>query len=252
MEPRLFRTDHVIKIRDGRRLGYAEYGDSNGKPLFYFHGWPTSRLQAQLMEKMAEKLHARIISIDRPGYGLSTFKKDRTLLDWSDDVVELADQLKIKKFAVMGVSGGGPYAAVCAYKIPERLTKVGVVVGMAPTYIPGILDGTSLLAKIGWANYAKFPPLRRVAAFLHYINTKYGSSLGLHRFLFGAKSDQKIYADPNIRQAARRNYKEAFRTGYKGAELDLKLYTNNWGFNLKDIKAKVHLWYGEDGRKIAR
>lgn len=244
------QSDYAIKLRDSRVLGYTTYGDPKGKPIFYFHGWPTSRLQAGVMDDVAKKLHVKIISIDRPGYGLSDFKKDRLLLDWPDDVIELANRLKIGKFAVMGVSGGGPYAACCAYKIPERLTKVGIVVGLAPTTVHGLLDGTSLLSMVGWANYAKYPWLRTFAALLHYTNAKYGSGFGLYRFFFGSKSDKKIYFDPKTRQTSRINYQEAFRNGYKGVELDLKLYTHNWGFNLKDIKTKVYLWYGEDDKNV--
>ena len=84
-----FSNDYVIKLKDGRKLGYSEYGDLKGKPIFYFHGWPTSRLQAQYLDPIAKKLGARIISIDRPGYGLSDHKNDRILLDWPDDIIEL-------------------------------------------------------------------------------------------------------------------------------------------------------------------
>ncbi len=243
-------ADHVIKLKDGRKLGYSQYGDPKGKPIFYFHGWPTSRLQAEYLDPIAKKLGARIIAIDRPGYGLSDYKNDRTLLDWPNDVLELADNLKIKRFAVMGVSGGGPYAAVTAFKIPERLTKVGIIVGLAPI-TPGSLDGIFFLAKIGWSNYRRFPWLRKVGSLLHYINAKHGSKLGMEKFLFVSKSDQNIFNNPKIRAISRRNYQEAFRDGYKGTELDLKLYTNDWGFNLKDIRAKVYLWYGEDDKNVS-
>ena len=246
-----FHNSHVIKLKNGRKLGYSEYGDTKGKPTFYFHGWPTSRLQAQVNDQIAKKLHIRIISIDRPGIGLSEFQKNRTLLNWPDDVVELADQLKINKFAVMGVSGGGPYAAVCAYKISHRLTKAGIVVGLAPTYIPGLLDGMSWLSKIGWANYARFPILRTLSTLLHYINAKHGPSFGFHRLMLGAKADKKIFSDAKVREMTRRSYQEAFRSGYKGVELDLKLYTNDWGFNLKDIKSKVFLFYGEVDQNVS-
>ncbi len=227
------------------------YGDSKGQPIFYFHGWPTSRFQASDLNTVAKKLHIKLISIDRPGYGLSDFKQKRKLLDWPDDVVELADQLHIYKFGVIGVSGGGPYAAVCAYKIPERLTKTGIVVGLAPTYIPKLLDGIPFLTKFGWANYAKFPLLRIGAALLHYTNAKYGPSLGLHRFMFGAKKDKQVFSDPKVREAVRRGYQEAFRGGYKGVEQDLQLYTKDWGFKLSSIKTKVFLFYGEADQNVS-
>ena len=243
--------EKIVKLKDGRKVGYTEYGDLKGKPLFYFHGWPSGRLMAFETDEAAKKLGVKVISIDRPGYGLSDFQEGRTLLDWPNDVLELADQLKIKKFAVMGVSGGGPYAAVCAYKIPDRLTKVGIVVGLAPTYIPKMLDGMPWFTKVGWANYARFPLVAKVASILQYLNAKYGPGLGIYRFLFPSKSDRRILDDASIRQRVRKNVQDAFRMGYRGAEWDLKLYTNNWGFNLKDIKAKVYLWYGSDDKNVS-
>ncbi len=240
------KTSQMIKLRDGRVFGFAEYGDPKGKPLFYFHGWPASRLGAEKYHAFAKKLHVRIISPDRPGYGLSDYQKNRTLLDWPDDVVALADHLKTKKFAVMGVSGGGPYAAVCAYKIPQRITRIGIVVGLSPIYSREAFDGMMWMAKIGWANYGTYPFVRTIAAMMQYMNARFGLSLGLHRFFFGAKSDRKIYSDERIRQATKMSFREAFRRGYKGPELDLKLYTTDWGFKLNDIQAKVYLWYGKD------
>jgi hypothetical protein len=36
--------DNILRLGDGRLLGYAEYGDLEGKPLFFSHGTPGSRL----------------------------------------------------------------------------------------------------------------------------------------------------------------------------------------------------------------
>ena len=112
--------DQTLKLKDGRTLGYIDLGNKDGKPLFHFHGFPGSRLEATILADRAIVKNIRVICIDRPGMGLSDFKENRTLLDWPDDVVELADALEIDKFAVEGISGGGPYAAACAYKIPDR------------------------------------------------------------------------------------------------------------------------------------
>ena len=123
--------DLTIKLKDGRKLGYADLGNPDANSVvFHFHGFPGSRLEAMLLANKATSEY-RIISIDRPGMGLSDFKKNRTLLDWPDDVIELADALEIDKFAVEGISGGGPYAAACAYKIPKRLTSCGIISGVA-------------------------------------------------------------------------------------------------------------------------
>jgi pimeloyl-ACP methyl ester carboxylesterase len=120
-----------ITFRDGRTLAYAEYGDPDGKLVFYFHGTPGSRLEHHSDDAIARERGARIITADRPGYGHSDFQPHRTFLDWPDDVVQLADALEIERFAVCGWSGGTPHAAACAYKIPDRLTNVCLFSGTA-------------------------------------------------------------------------------------------------------------------------
>jgi pimeloyl-ACP methyl ester carboxylesterase len=87
--------------------------------------------------------NARIIAADRPGYGLSGFERGRRMLDWPVDVSALVDALQFDRFAVLGISGGGPYAAACAFKIPGRLAAAGVVSGMGPPAAPGMKDGAS-------------------------------------------------------------------------------------------------------------
>jgi len=139
------RSNKQIKLKDGRMLGYAEYGAPEGKPVFYFHGFPGSRLDWPFSDAddSATQLNARIIAVDRPGMGLSDFKRGREIRDWPDDVAEVSDMLQLDRFAVLGISGGGPYAASCAYKIPERLTAMAIVSGMGPFEAPHMKDGTS-------------------------------------------------------------------------------------------------------------
>jgi pimeloyl-ACP methyl ester carboxylesterase len=102
-------VDRTIRLLDGRRLGYAEWGDPGGRPLFFFHGWPGSRIEGYLGDEAARARGVRLIAIDRPGMGLSDFQQHRTLVDWPDDVVQVAAALGLNRFAVLGISGGGPY-----------------------------------------------------------------------------------------------------------------------------------------------
>ncbi|MFX1558659.1 MAG: alpha/beta fold hydrolase, partial [Promethearchaeota archaeon] len=85
------KTNRTIELNDGRRLGYSDLGDPNGKPIFHFHGFPGSRLESLLVANKVSHKRIRFIGIDRPGMGLSDFKKNRSLLDWPDDIIELAD-----------------------------------------------------------------------------------------------------------------------------------------------------------------
>lgn len=250
----LNRENQTIVLKDGRLLGFAEYGDPKGKPVFFFHGWPSARLQPELIHRITKKQKIRLISVDRPGYGLSTYKEGRTMVDWPDDVVNLANKLHIKKFAVAGVSGGGPYAAVCAYKIPERLTKTAIIVGLGPTWIPGILNGISPFAKLLWGNYAKYPWLRYFAGLWYYLLAKYFPFLFVgYIFLQRSNADKKasIHLLGKSTNKDITNIKEIFRQGLRGAVLDLYLYTKDWGFKLEDIKTKVYLFYGEEDENVS-
>jgi pimeloyl-ACP methyl ester carboxylesterase len=233
--------DHVVTLKDGRKLGYCEYGDPKGKPIFYFHGWPASRLSGTETHTAAVKLGINVISVDRPGIGLSDYQEGRILLDWADDIAQLADKLKIRKFAIMGVSGGGPYAAVCAYKIPKMITKAAIVVGLSPVNIG--IDASVLsffsIYKFRW--FLQFSLIRSMYALTGEIVSKYFPGIG-----FRAKEDRII-----LKKKSFRSQKEAFRQGIEGPAWDLKLYTDDWGFKLGDIKTKVYLWYGAKDKNVS-
>jgi pimeloyl-ACP methyl ester carboxylesterase len=230
-----------LKLHDGRMLGYAEYGAPEGVPVFYFHGFPGSRLDYFLFDdgEAAREANARIIAADRPGYGLSSFQRGRRILDWPADVTALADALRIDRFAVLGISGGGPYAAACAFRLPQRLTAAGIVSGMGPPGAPGMKDGAS------WTLPGTPSLLRRVVLML--------TALGLQRdpdqFLRRSQEtfsepDRRLLEQPALAQVFLAGLQEAFRSGTGGAHHDAALYTRAWGFRLEDIAAGVHLWHG--------
>jgi len=234
------RTDQQIKLSDGRTLGYAEYGAPEGKPVFYFHGFPSSRLDWPLFDTgaIAAQLNARIVAADRPGYGLSDSKRGREFLDWPDDVVELANALQVDRFAVLGISGGGPYAAACAYRIPERLTATAIVCGMGPSEAPGVWEGVSMLMP------AQSPEERRqmlmgVAGDMDLMVS------GMNQTYPQGHPDRVILDRPELVKAFVDAMREVFRSGIDGADQDAALYTRPWRFRLQDIAAEVHLWHGE-------
>lgn len=94
----------IFVLPDGRKLGFADYGDPKGKPILYQHGLPGSRIEATRYHDLGKELGIRIISIDRPGFGWSTrFAKygARTVKGWAEDVNALADFLELSEYAVM-------------------------------------------------------------------------------------------------------------------------------------------------------
>src|ERR1700733_15369759 len=136
------RDYQSIKLRDGRTLAYGEFGDPAGAPIIYCHGTPSSRAEGELTLRgsCAGPLGLRVIIPARPGMGGSDFLRKRRIVDWPSDVLELADALQIERFAMLGSSGGAPYALVCGAMIPERVSVVGVIGGVAPIDAPGLFS----------------------------------------------------------------------------------------------------------------
>jgi pimeloyl-ACP methyl ester carboxylesterase len=157
---KLTLDDHenqAFSLPDGRILGYAEYGNPDGFPMFAFHGFPSSRLEMSPIDKIARRRNIRLIALDRPGFGLSTFQPHRQIIDWPADVLEFAQHAGLKRFSVIGLSGGGPYSVACAYKLPrDMLHSVGVFAGGPPweagrQHMPWFARCTST-----WATYLPF------------------------------------------------------------------------------------------------
>src|SRR5919112_641474 len=110
-------TDQTFLLPDERTLGYAIYGPEDGKPVLYFHGTPSSRLEPLLLyeydvdlERLLAGAGLRLIAVDRPGKGLSSFDKNASFLSFADDVQHLCVHLGVTQCPVLCWSGGGPYA----------------------------------------------------------------------------------------------------------------------------------------------
>ena len=245
------RAASVLTLKDGRRLAYAEYGDPNGKPLFFFHGMPGSRVEGELTDAVAKKLGVRVIAADRPGYGLSDFVPRRTFLDWPADVLELADALGVERFAVAGVSGGGPYVAACALKIPECLTAAGIIAGVGPFDQPDATEGMGATNRFLFGLARRFPWLVRVPMALMSFATRHmGDRMmsGMTRTM--PPPDQAALARAEIMALFKRDSSEAFRRGSRGAAWETLMYARRWGFRLEDIAKEVHLWQGELDKNV--
>jgi pimeloyl-ACP methyl ester carboxylesterase len=242
------KLNQQIKLKDGRMLGYAEYGAPEGKPVFFFHGFPGSRISWPAFDPndSATRLNARIIAVERPGMGLSDFKRDRKFLDWPDDVMELADALKLDRFTVLGISGGGPYAAACAFKIPERLISTGIVCGMGPSEAPGCKDGSS------WIFPGKSSLIRRLMLMMVSRVVRKTPEKFISQMIENASAPDGalLKSHPEVANLFIDDWREAFRSGIGSTHQESALYTRPWGFRLEDITAEVHLWHGEEDNAV--
>ncbi len=133
-----------VTLPDGRVLAYEEYGEPAGFPVLSFHGGMSSRLDAAPAHGAAVAAGVRLVSPDRPGMGLSTYQPERRLMDWPADVERLTAALDIDRFAVMGWSAGGPYAAVCAAKMGGRVTAAALLSSAVPLDLYGTTRGLTV------------------------------------------------------------------------------------------------------------
>ncbi len=231
-----------IRLDDGRRLGYAEYGDSDGSPVFLFHGTPCSRLMFRSIDPIGKVTRTRLIALDRPGIGLSDPQPGRTLLDWPGDVATTANRLGIDRFAVAGVSGGGPYAAACLQVIPERLLSVGVVSGMGPLDVAlhrrALAPRYRALFAIAAGGGPAWSLVSRAVGFA----AAHWPSGFLDWASQGEPSSERTRS---MLSAVRVGTLEAFRNGVRGPADDVRVLAQPWGFAPRPNGVPVHLWHGD-------
>jgi pimeloyl-ACP methyl ester carboxylesterase len=238
-------SDHTIRLRDGRRLGYAEWGDPRGGPLLYFHGWPGSRIEGRLGDEAAKASGVRLIAIDRPGMGLSDFQPGRTLIDWPADVVQVAAALGLDHFSVLGISGGGPYAAACAWRLADRLVGTGIVSGLAPVDVPGVIAGMGRWNRLSFQMVGRLAVLRRALMAATAVSVARRPDSVLQRGVTAAV-DKEYLGRQEVRRNLADSLSEAFRGGSRGPAWEMGLYARPWGFRLEEIRTPVHVWHGED------
>lgn len=248
------KPNQQFRLPDGRRLGYDQRGPAGGKPLFYFHGSPSSRIESMLYvsDELLQSLDVRLIAVDRPGMGLSDFQSNRRLLDWPQDVLALADHLKIERFAVLAYSLGGPYGAACAYAIPERLTRVGIVSGAALFTVPELVTNVNE----GTRRFLNLPRENPLASRLFLGMLGVMARIAPNRFIAQANSllpapdREVVHSDPEFQKGFIRMLRAATQQGARGAFHESLLSVTEWGFSLQDIQMPLLLWHGQADQNI--
>lgn len=238
--------DRRIRLPDGRLLGYAEYGDLAGTPVFFFHGLGTTRVICPPDEGRALEHGVRLIAVDRPGVGLSDPRPRRRLLDWPADVAHLADRLRIGRFSVVGWSGGGPYAIACGYLLPNRIRAVGLVSAPAPLSGEPAADYLRRFDRNAARAAGRAPWMIRLALW-HWGRTQRRDPVRFFEESVAAmaEADQAVLAHPQVRGAMIANSSELYRHGGRGIYDEALVLARRWGFELADIRVPVHIWHGE-------
>src|SRR5436190_9509859 len=243
----------ILRLETGAHIAFNEYGDPSGAPVFFCHGWPSSRTMAELTDQAASELGLRIISPDRPGIRDSNFQPNRTLLDWPPLLRELAAHLQIDKFKILAISGGAPYAYVAAWMIPERVEAVAVVSGAPP--IAELRERSALLTLYRQllALRGKRPGLLRL---LFHVARPFASMklpVRVHPLLLKTLQpcDANVLRDSKSFEACFESARQAWRSSATGVMIDAEIYAKPWGFPLEEVRAPVRLWHGEKDRTFS-
>jgi pimeloyl-ACP methyl ester carboxylesterase len=233
--------DSSMRLADGRTLSFGDVGASDGLPIFYFHGAPGGRLDVAWMDDAFVAAGVRVVAADRPGYGGSSPSPRRSMSDWPRDVAALADHLSIDRFAVMGLSSGGPYVAACAAVLGDRV--------IAAALVAGVTD-------MGWsAAYDEFPDDDEKTIMqigdedkaLAWCADRYGAD-GARFFdhqLDLSPPDAALFADEAFMAGVMPTFAEAFRQGVGGFAQDITVQGRGWPFDVANISCAVRVYHGE-------
>ena len=243
------RRDGAITLADGRRLGYAEYGAEGGDTVLWFHGTPGARHQiAPDVNTVAEQRGLRILTVERPGVGDSTPHLYNRVIDWTADVDQLTEQFGVDRFAVAGLSGGGPYVLACAHAFPERVVAGAVLGGVAPTQGEDAADG----GLVSLATRFRLP-LEWLREPLGY--TLWGTAKALMPFgdqafelylRVSPPGDQRVFRMPGMKEMFLHDITEGSRRRFHAVIYDVVLFTRDWGFSPRDVRVPIRFWHGDE------
>lgn len=242
----------VFHVSDGRALGYSEWGSRDGFPMFGFLGTSLSWL-AHLGTDAPRATGVRLILVDRPGYGLSDFLPGRRLLDWPRDIAELAAHLEVERFAVFGMSGGGPHAAACGYALPDHVSALGLVSSPGPVWDRPELRFSAPPHRQPMIELAERDPALVASRLLEDCRAELAQASQESRNGDGGPpADRAVMADPDLRARFAAARLETVARGPEGYAHDLfLLYVASWGFRPEDIAVSTHIWQGESDEAVS-
>ena len=240
-----------MELPSGGQLSWLEVGDPGGPAVFGLHGTPGSGRQVFIDEKPILAAGTRLISPDRPGYGLSTYQPRRTLTGFAEDIRVLADHLGIDCFAVIGVSGGGPHAVACVSVLADRVRAAGLVSGVGPLDRPGSEEGMLLFNRMMVRGVRTAPMVMLPLLALITAAGRRWPERAVEAFVRQLpQPDAEVLTRPAVRAAFVDGLRRASRSSGRAAVQDFALFARDWGFSLERIAGPVHIWHGDQDRNV--
>lgn len=242
------RIEGTVTLRDGRRLGFTEFGPARGRAVFWFHGTPGARRQIPDAARIAaHERGVRLIGIDRPGVGASTPYLYPRILDWAEDFAVVADRLGVEECGLIGLSGGGPYVLACCAALPERIAAAAVLGGVPPTKGPdaahgGVLGRTALFAPL--LTRLRTPSALGFAGLVWAIRPLVPLGYDLWARI-SPEGDQRLFARPEMRAMFIDDLLNGSKPGMRAPVFDLILFWRPWGFSVRDLRVPIRFWHGD-------
>src|SRR2546423_3123228 len=243
----------MLDLASGATIAVSEYGDPRGAPIFFCHGWPSSRTMAELAHDAGRDLDARIISPDRPGIRDSQFQAKRRLTDWPAILSEIADRLGIDRFRILAISGGAPYAYASGWMTPERVDKIAIVSGAPPLDALQDLDGLLPIHRRMLQLRQSRPGLLKVLFHLARPFVAMRMPIRLRPLLlkFLQPCDANFLRESRSFDICFESARQAWRSSAAGVMVDADIYATPWGFPLEEVRAPITLWHGTKDRTFA-
>jgi pimeloyl-ACP methyl ester carboxylesterase len=241
------RTSLTLRLPDGRRLSYAEFGDPRGLPVLAIHGTPGSGFMFGLTDQAARERGLRVIAPDRPGYGRSEYRRNTSLMRSAEDFISLADALDLKRLAVIGVSGGGPHAIATVSAIPNRVALLALVSPVGPVAECRKQVRMSRMHRLIFTRMGRSP--QACATFFWSLRGMVRLAPGVaYRALQQrvTRSDQGVLGRPEVKANLQAAIREGLKPGIKGALQDLRLFCSPWGLALPEVDVPTVVWQGSD------
>ena len=237
-----------IAIDNDRQIGFAEFGDPQGRAVFWLHGTPGARRQIPNEARVyAGQHHIRLIGVDRPGIGSSTPHQYDAVLDFGHDLRVIADVLGIERFAVIGLSGGGPYSLACAAAMPERVVTAAVLGGVAPTRGPDAISGGAMTLGNMVApvlEVAGLPVRLAAATLIKLIRPVASPALEVYARV-SPEGDRRLLGRPEFKAMFLDDLLNGSRKQLAAPFADVVVFARPWGFRLDEVKVPVLWWHGD-------
>ncbi|MFD3403977.1 alpha/beta fold hydrolase [Kribbella sp. NPDC058693] len=246
------RPERIV-LADDRVVEIWEGGDPAGEPVIFHHGTPSGRLQASLGDGAARRCGVRLISFSRPGYGGSTYTSP-SLASVGHDTLLVADQLGVGEFAVLGASGGGPYAIATGLADPQRVKAVGLAGGVGPWRLiePADPDDPDLplLALVDAGDVVgALDGFREQAAQDFDRMLSLDDADVVDAFFEGVPGEELGWLDAAAREVWAADMREALAS-YDGYARDNVAWGGPWDVDPTELTVPTWLWYGETDRMV--